>query len=363
MGAAFACFSQRSPEKERSDLIDDVLQEDRLEDLLNFRLLMLGAGESGKSTVMKQLCRIYDIRDTELLDCEVFTPIIHTNTVHAMNVLIEACETFGTPLSREMRREVAHLKGYQSNTLMNAAQGSAIYRLWRDQTIRNVYHRRHQFYFPDSGNYYFNSVRRFMEPGFKATPEDIVMARVRTTGILENEFRDPPILWNVVDVGGQRSERKKWIRLFDGIQGLLFLVNLAGYNSVLYEDESKNRMIEAIELFEKTMSTPTFFDIPVFLFLNKMDVFEEFLEMQNITSCFKDYQGPPDKYHTTEYIKSRFQALLPAGKKFSVICTLSSKDINDVDKCFRQIFDCVLELNKRRITTALEISNRPVKRG
>jgi len=40
-------------------------------------------------------------------------------------------------------------------------------------------------------------------------------------------------------VGGQRSERKKWIKCFDDVKAVLFIVNLGGYNSVLFEDMEK----------------------------------------------------------------------------------------------------------------------------
>jgi guanine nucleotide-binding protein subunit alpha len=40
------------------------------------------------------------------------------------------------------------------------------------------------------------------------------------------------------DVGGQRSERKKWIHVFDGVQVVLFLAAISGYDHALVEDRS-----------------------------------------------------------------------------------------------------------------------------
>lgn len=40
------------------------------------------------------------------------------------------------------------------------------------------------------------------------------------------------------DVGGQRSERKKWIHVFDNVQVVLFLVAISGYDHVLIEDRN-----------------------------------------------------------------------------------------------------------------------------
>lgn len=41
----------------------------------------------------------------------------------------------------------------------------------------------------------------------------------------------------MVDVGGQRSERKKWIHCFEGVTAIVFCVALSAYDLVLAEDE------------------------------------------------------------------------------------------------------------------------------
>ena len=45
------------------------------------------------------------------------------------------------------------------------------------------------------------------------------------------------------DVGGQRSERKKWIHCFEGVTAIIFCVALSGYDLVLAEDEEMNRSV------------------------------------------------------------------------------------------------------------------------
>lgn len=44
--------------------------------------------------------------------------------------------------------------------------------------------------------------------------------------------------FRMMDVGGQRSERKKWIHCFEGVQCLLFMVALSGYDQCLVEDQN-----------------------------------------------------------------------------------------------------------------------------
>ena len=43
------------------------------------------------------------------------------------------------------------------------------------------------------------------------------------------------------DVGGQRSERKKWIHCFEGVTAIIFCVALSAYDLLLAEDEEMVR--------------------------------------------------------------------------------------------------------------------------
>ena len=39
-------------------------------------------------------------------------------------------------------------------------------------------------------------------------------------------------------MGGQRSERRKWIQCFDDVDAVLFITSLSEYDQMLEEDES-----------------------------------------------------------------------------------------------------------------------------
>ena len=83
------------------------------------------------------------------------------------------------------------------------------------------------------------------------TEQDVLRSRVPTTGIVENAFDIDGNQFKMFDVGGQRSERKKWIHCFENVTAVLFVAAISAYDQVLYEDESTNRMQEALELFEE----------------------------------------------------------------------------------------------------------------
>lgn len=43
----------------------------------------------------------------------------------------------------------------------------------------------------------------------------------------------------MVDVGGQRSERRKWIHSFENVISIIFLVALSEYDQILFESENE----------------------------------------------------------------------------------------------------------------------------
>ena len=61
----------------------------------------------------------------------------------------------------------------------------------------------------------------------------------------------------------------------------------------MYEDETQNRMEEAISLFEQIVNSRWFAETSMILFLNKKDLFEQKIAKASISKHFSDYDGAP----------------------------------------------------------------------
>lgn len=85
---------------------------------------------------------------------------------------------------------------------------------------------------------FFDDMERLFAPNYLPTDQDILRTRLRTTGISETIFELGNLTYRMFDVGGQRSERKKWIHCFDNVQVVLFLVAISGFDLALIEDRS-----------------------------------------------------------------------------------------------------------------------------
>jgi guanine nucleotide-binding protein subunit alpha len=92
-------------------------------------------------------------------------------------------------------------------------------------------------------------------------------------------------------MGGQRSERKKWIHCFEDVTTILFIVAISEYDQNLFEDESVNRMSEAFTLFDSICNSQWFTSTPMILFMNKSDLLREKLKTVPIEKYFGDYTG------------------------------------------------------------------------
>jgi guanine nucleotide-binding protein subunit alpha len=158
--------------------------------------------------------------------------------------------------------------------------------------------------------YFFNDLDRLFAPNYLPTEEDIVRARARTVGLTETSFKLGNRTLLVVDVGGQRSERRKWIHCFQDVTAIIFLVSLSGYDQCLAEDKDANQMQDAMTIWDTVTGNPFFKHTAFMLFLNKMDLFEEKVQTVSIRGTFPDYDGPEkDAVAGSKYFQNRFVRL------------------------------------------------------
>lgn len=131
----------------------------------------------------------------------------------------------------------------------------AIESLWNDPNTSAIAERSSEFYLMDSAPYFFQHVRRIGSPDYVPNEDDVLRARSKTTGIAETRFNMGQLSIHLFDVGGQRSERKKWIHCFEAVTSIIFCVALSEYDQVLLEESGQNRMAESLVLFESVVNS------------------------------------------------------------------------------------------------------------
>jgi len=156
-----------------------------------------------------------------------------------------------------------------------------------------------------------------------------------------------------VDVGGQRNERKKWIHCFDDVKAIVFIESLAAYNQVLFEDGNKNRMIESLELFKDISNRPSFKDTPIFLFLNKKDLFEQEIRQVDLRKTFPNYDGGLDYDRALDFIAREFKA--QGNGKEVTVKPLSASTRGEVKAAFDDMKRVLYESNRDTILQQVSV--------
>lgn len=76
-------------------------------------------------------------------------------------------------------------------------------------------------------------IARIASPNYLPNEMDVLRARTKPNGIIETQFDLGQLSIRMFDIGGQRTERKKWIHCFENITSIMFVVDLDSYDQVL----------------------------------------------------------------------------------------------------------------------------------
>ncbi|CAJ0939204.1 unnamed protein product, partial [Mesorhabditis belari] len=203
------------------------------------KLLLLGPGESGKSTVLKQMRIIHNNGFTEA-ERAARREAVWNNTIQSMHMLIAGLERVAYQIFEKNQIHVELIKKTVADKLdwepIGEEMAHAIKCLWDDKGIKAAYERRSEFQLNDSAVYFFESIDRTSEEHYIPTVQDILMTRVATSGVQEIRYTYKNIEFRLFDVGGQKSERRKWIHCFDNVDALLFVVAISEYDQTMRED-------------------------------------------------------------------------------------------------------------------------------
>ena len=135
--------------------------------------------------------------------------------------------------------------------------------------FQECFERSNEYQLIDCAKYFLDRTDDVKKDDFSPTHQDILRCRVLTSGIFETKFRVDKVKFHMFDVGGQRDERRKWIQCFNDVTAIIFVAASSSYNMVLREDNTQNRLREALDLFRSIWNNRWLRTISVILFLNK----------------------------------------------------------------------------------------------
>ncbi|KAL7833314.1 hypothetical protein SRHO_G00303320 [Serrasalmus rhombeus] len=277
---------------ERSKMIDKNLREDGEKAAREVKLLLLGAGESGKSTIVKQMKIIHEDGYSED-ECKQYRAVVYSNTIQSIMAIIKAMSSLKIDYGDTARAD-------------DARQLFAL-------GVQSCFSRSREYQLNDSAAYYLNDLERIARAELHSHP----------AGRVEDQSENHR--HRCFDVGGQRSERKKWIHCFEGVTAIIFCVALSAYDLVLAEDEEMTSII---------------------LFLNKKDLFEEKITLSPLSICFPEYSGANKYDEAASYIQTKFEDLNKKKDTKEIYTHFTcATDTKNVQFVFDAVTDVIIKNN------------------
>ncbi|KAF5403964.1 Guanine nucleotide-binding protein G(S) subunit alpha [Paragonimus heterotremus] len=330
--------SQEQTAKAISRSINRQLKEAQKSEWKCLKLLLLGTGESGKSTILKQMKIIHINGYTEQEKLE-FVPHVYKNIRDAMLSLLGGMRVLGVPLRSEENVDLAQrlLEGSSSDEFIySRAFFDAVEKLWRDQGVQNVFTKANEYQLLDSAKYFLDRIDVIRQDGYIPSEQDILRCRTMTDGINEIQFdirtgRKNSVHFRVFDVSGQRGARKKWIQLFDSVTAILFLVDSSSFDQVLREDRTQNRLMDSLEVFEQAWNNKYLQSVPVIVFINKIDVLDEKIHLgQRINKLYSFAANWLDTYEMRKFCLSSNDSKEQCNSSFheSMLSCYSQASVN-----------------------------------
>ncbi|EFX04721.1 guanine nucleotide-binding protein alpha-3 subunit [Grosmannia clavigera kw1407] len=310
MGACMSSTSEAVEQKKRSQKIDKDLEEDSKRLRRECKILLLGSGESGKSTIVKQM-KIIHLKGYSEDELYSYRATVFKNLLECAKSVINAMREFNIePQTENIQAYCVFLLDYSIESgpqpHIDPKVGDAVRAIWDDPVREQLMERQTEFYLMDSAEYFFQEAMRIVRPDYTPNEMDVLRARTKTTGIYETRFQMGQLSIHMFDVGGQRSERKKWIHCFENVTSIIFCVALSEYDQVLLEESSQNRMMESLLLFDSVVNSRWFMRTSIILFLNKVDIFKQKLARSPLGNYFPDYSGGNDVNKAAKYLLWRF---------------------------------------------------------
>lgn len=367
-----------------------------------FVFLIVGTGESGKTTIMKQmrylhgkplsddekafyavhvrsnifvamcqLCNLIDVSELAKDEFEAYEEFIEVYEELRSQVKQKSITGISDNYESsdaekiEFVNKVTHPevpRRVNANAVFFMQRWEILNMLWKSDAVQHAWtYDRSKMNVIDSHFSFLNRMEEIAQPEYEITTQDFLLARIITTSPRKECYcmEKEKCQFEFIDVGGQRAHRRTWEKYLhrgnaSEVDAILFVAALSDYDQSLSETKSEkdNRMIESLALFKSILEYEGFVDkrIPIMLFLNKKDIFRKKIITSPIycQSDFKDYRGK-DFDDGVNYFMSKFrhEASTIGHKRDIYVQTTTATDTEYMRVVMDSVQKMVLDHNMR----------------
>eukprot|EP00732_Lithocolla_globosa_P003770 Lithocolla_globosa_v1_NODE_3162_length_1744_cov_8.686797.p1 type:complete len:350 gc:universal NODE_3162_length_1744_cov_8.686797:2-1051(+) len=280
-----------------------------------WRVLLLGQGQSGKRTVMRQWKLAVEGGFSREERVEV-RPWVFANIVSNLQSVCLGMSKLGLDFETRTAQEMSsQLLKWSPNLVFEENSFSLfplVQTLLEDQQVQSCLKQGDQYGLSTSATYFFENISRFSHLDYLPSNSDVLRVNETKHGVTEqrvdlmNEF-----FMHLVDISRIRGERKKWIHMFENIDLAVFCVDLVCYYKPTFyaSSTSYDCLRETLTYFESTISSMWFLSTPFVVLFTKTDLLQQDLETFPFSNFWPEYTGSNDYNSVCHYIVELFEQI------------------------------------------------------
>ncbi|KAL8790150.1 MAG: hypothetical protein Q9195_006530 [Heterodermia aff. obscurata] len=299
------------------------------------KLLLLGARESGKELLMKQMKLSHHNENhmTELL-CYKYT--ILSAVVDLLRQILLLIEEMDSENSFRPRSALTNIIWQQNLPLDGITPQLAAAMDHSLETILPLLPRIRQMQslLPsfDDALYFLEHIPRITDPQYVPSETDILRLPAQYENIWDKSVQATRLSFGKLSMhvigcsGDSESQRADWIAHFKDVNGVVFVVDLCSYDQALPSNPNNTRLMKCLDLinvmgtgrsiYTKLMESLYLFEIlvnsrpyrntSIFLIFTGIEELQLKMTESPLSEYFSDYDGGHDIDSTVEYILSLF---------------------------------------------------------
>ena len=250
------------------------------------KICLIGCGGAGKSTIFRQCETLFGDGYSEKV-LSNYTPFVQQSLVEKLKALFEfvlnECSMDrkivdkNTELKMKLFLEKHKSEQFIGDKILDP---QAWVDILNNDEVKGILANLHQHPAINSsiGNcieFYIEDYSRLTTINYTALETDYIKFQQKTTGIVQHKFtyKNTPFL--LMDVGGQRNERKKWINALSVCNALVYVVSLSEFDEICMEDEKTNRLVEDFATFQEWSKNDLVKEKMVYLLFTNTDRFQK----------------------------------------------------------------------------------------
>ncbi|KAF9462221.1 guanine nucleotide binding protein, alpha subunit [Collybia nuda] len=306
MGVMVSSQRAERAAKKRSDAIQRTIQSERRRGRQADILLLGSGGDEIVHHFRRDKLAHKGYSETEI---EPYKRAIILNTMEYLKSFLDV----STPLDISLSPESSAWRDIIATQLcpgdsknISSESIKALHDLWHDPAVQLKFIHRTPNSLDKNTLYYLESIDRITDTVYRPNDDDIIYCRSYNT--IDEAFPTEGLVYRFLDGRRIKGNKKKWWPCFDGADIIIYGVDLADYDQVLYEN-GPNKMEENLRAFEEVCNSRWFLPISIILLLNNSGLSPDKLSSSPLKDYFSDYEEGDDCYAASQYFQKKFVSL------------------------------------------------------